>query len=111
VTPDDYILGVSDLTGELMRYATNGASESLSCLADSSSQYRRSRNASERMRLCSHGEDPYVVLLRILLSLIPDFDGITPQMLRKLKQKQEETTRSLEKIEKGEPIRSNEAHS
>jgi predicted translin family RNA/ssDNA-binding protein len=24
VTPDDYILGMSDLTGELMRYATNG---------------------------------------------------------------------------------------
>lgn len=26
VTPEDYILGMSDLTGELMRYATNGAS-------------------------------------------------------------------------------------
>ena len=25
VTPEDYILGMSDLTGELMRYATNGA--------------------------------------------------------------------------------------
>lgn len=24
VTPEDYILGMSDLTGELMRYATNG---------------------------------------------------------------------------------------
>lgn len=26
VTPEDYILGMSDLTGELMRYATNGRS-------------------------------------------------------------------------------------
>lgn len=26
VTPEDYILGMSDLTGELMRYATNGES-------------------------------------------------------------------------------------
>jgi hypothetical protein len=25
VTPEDYILGMSDLTGELMRYATNGS--------------------------------------------------------------------------------------
>lgn len=24
ITPTDYILGMSDLTGELMRYATNG---------------------------------------------------------------------------------------
>ena len=24
VTPEDYVLGMSDLTGELMRYATNG---------------------------------------------------------------------------------------
>lgn len=29
VTPEDYILGMSDLTGELMRYATNGACPSL----------------------------------------------------------------------------------
>lgn len=26
VTSEDYILGISDLTGELMRYATNGPS-------------------------------------------------------------------------------------
>ncbi len=26
ITPEDYILGMSDLTGELMRYATNGES-------------------------------------------------------------------------------------
>lgn len=26
VTPEDYVLGMSDLTGELMRYATNGRS-------------------------------------------------------------------------------------
>ena len=28
VTPEDYILGMSDLTGELMRYATNGTPSS-----------------------------------------------------------------------------------
>jgi predicted translin family RNA/ssDNA-binding protein len=27
VTPEDYVLGMSDLTGELMRYATNGEYE------------------------------------------------------------------------------------
>lgn len=26
ITPEDYVLGMSDLTGELMRYATNGES-------------------------------------------------------------------------------------
>jgi hypothetical protein len=32
------------------------------------------------------------------------FDGVSPSVLYKLKKKQEETTRSLEKIEKGKAV-------
>ncbi|EJT46836.1 hypothetical protein A1Q2_01794 [Trichosporon asahii var. asahii CBS 8904] len=63
----DYILGMSDLTGELMRYATNALST-------------------------GDHETP--------LQLTKVFDSIPESTLHKLKKKQEETTRSLEKIEK-----------
>lgn len=74
VTPDDYILGMSDLTGELMRYATNALSTG----------------------------DHHVPLAvcEFVRSVKTRFDGIPSHMLYKLSKKQEETTRSLEKIEK-----------
>ncbi|WVQ81131.1 hypothetical protein IAT38_003253 [Cryptococcus sp. DSM 104549] len=74
VTPEDYILGMSDLTGELMRYATNALGT-------------------------GDHETPLAVceFVRTVKTL---FDGINPQALRQLSKKQEETQRSLEKIEK-----------
>ncbi|KAK4683857.1 hypothetical protein P7C73_g6357, partial [Tremellales sp. Uapishka_1] len=74
VTPEDYILGMSDLTGELMRYATNALS---------------SGDHETPLTVCD--------FVRTVKSY---FDSIPPHMLRKLQSKQEETTRSLEKIEK-----------
>jgi predicted translin family RNA/ssDNA-binding protein len=35
VTPDEYILGLSDLSGELMRFCLNGSRLPLSCLEGS----------------------------------------------------------------------------
>ncbi|WVR08986.1 hypothetical protein IAU60_006046 [Kwoniella sp. DSM 27419] len=74
VTPEDYILGMSDLTGELMRYATNALST-------------------------GDHETPLAVC-DFVRTVKAHFDGIPPHMLFKLSKKQEETTRSLEKIEK-----------
>nr|XP_018259266.1 uncharacterized protein I303_08194 [Kwoniella dejecticola CBS 10117]OBR81424.1 hypothetical protein I303_08194 [Kwoniella dejecticola CBS 10117] len=74
VTPEDYILGMSDLTGELMRYATNGITG----------------DHNTPLEVCE--------FVRTVKS---HFDGIPPHMLYKLSKKQEETTRSLEKIERG----------
>nr|XP_031858905.1 uncharacterized protein CI109_005725 [Kwoniella shandongensis]KAA5525977.1 hypothetical protein CI109_005725 [Kwoniella shandongensis] len=74
VTPEDYILGMSDLTGELMRYATNALST-------------------------GDHETPLAVC-EFVRTVKAHFDGISPQMLYKLSKKQEETQRSLEKIEK-----------
>ncbi|CAD6588067.1 MAG: hypothetical protein TREMPRED_004929 [Tremellales sp. Tagirdzhanova-0007] len=70
VTPEDYVLGMSDLTGELMRYATNG---------------KPARDHSRQM---------------LTVTVAQHFDGIPSSMLHKLTKKQEETTRSMEKIEK-----------
>ncbi|CAK9781708.1 unnamed protein product [Cutaneotrichosporon oleaginosum] len=75
ITPEDYILGMSDLTGELMRYATNALSTG---------------DHNTPLAVCN--------FVRVVKTL---FDGISPSMLYKLSKKQEETTRSLEKIEKG----------
>ncbi|WWC73012.1 uncharacterized protein I206_106977 [Kwoniella pini CBS 10737] len=74
VTPEDYILGMSDLTGELMRYATNALSTG---------------DHNTPLEVCD--------FVRTVKS---HFDGIPPHMLYKLSKKQEETTRSLEKIER-----------
>ncbi|WWC91103.1 uncharacterized protein L201_006044 [Kwoniella dendrophila CBS 6074] len=74
VTPEDYILGMSDLTGELMRYATNALSTG---------------DHQTPLEVCD-----------FVRTVKAHFDGISPQMLYKLSKKQEETTRSLEKIEK-----------
>ncbi|ORY33107.1 Translin [Naematelia encephala] len=74
VTPEDYVLGMSDLTGELMRYATNSLST-------------------------GDHEIPLAVC-DFVRTVKTYFDGISPAMLYKLSKKQEETTRSLEKIEK-----------
>ncbi|GMK55859.1 hypothetical protein CspeluHIS016_0209150 [Cutaneotrichosporon spelunceum] len=74
ITPEDYILGMSDLTGELMRYATNALSTG---------------DHNTPLAVCN--------FVRVVKSL---FDGIGPSVLYKLKKKQEETTRSLEKIER-----------
>ncbi|WVF65462.1 hypothetical protein IAT40_000190 [Kwoniella sp. CBS 6097] len=74
VTPEDYILGMSDLTGELMRYATNALST-------------------------GDHEIPLAVC-DFVRTVKSHFDSIPPHMLFKLSKKQEETTRSLEKIEK-----------
>ncbi|BEI92687.1 uncharacterized protein CcaverHIS019_0503150 [Cutaneotrichosporon cavernicola] len=74
ITPEDYILGMSDLTGELMRYATNALSTG---------------DHNTPLAVCN--------FVRVVKTL---FDGIAPSVLFKLKKKQEETTRSLEKIEK-----------
>ncbi|KAL7421286.1 hypothetical protein Q5752_004171 [Cryptotrichosporon argae] len=74
VTPEDYVLGMSDLSGELMRYATN-------CLSQ------------------GDHETPLAVcqFVRVVKT---KFDGVPAHVLKKLAKKQEETTRSLEKIEK-----------
>ncbi|WVW79456.1 hypothetical protein I302_101425 [Kwoniella bestiolae CBS 10118] len=74
VTPEDYILGMSDLTGELMRYATNALSTG---------------DHNTPLEVCE-----------FVRTVKAHFDGIPPHMLYKLSKKQEETTRSLEKIEK-----------
>ncbi|KAK8843988.1 hypothetical protein IAR55_006781 [Kwoniella newhampshirensis] len=74
VTPEDYILGMSDLTGELMRYATNALSTG------------------------DHGTP--LAVCEFVRTVKAHFDGISPQMLYKLSKKQDETQRSLEKIEK-----------
>ncbi|WRT69153.1 uncharacterized protein IL334_006137 [Kwoniella shivajii] len=74
VTPEDYILGMSDLTGELMRFATNALSTG---------------DHNTPLEVCD-----------FVRTVKAHFDGIPPHMLYKLSKKQEETTRSLEKIEK-----------
>jgi hypothetical protein len=54
VTPEDWLLGMSDLTGELMRYATNGESLTFSDLErmlNISIEYRRPRDAIGGMRV------------------------------------------------------------
>ncbi|UOH81788.1 hypothetical protein LQV05_004468 [Cryptococcus neoformans] len=68
VTPEDYILGMSDLTGELMRYATNALGT-------------------------GDHETP--------LSICDFVRTVKTHAIRQLSKKQEETQRSLEKIEKG----------
>ncbi|RSH83321.1 uncharacterized protein EHS24_006999 [Apiotrichum porosum] len=65
----DYILGMSDLTGELMPLSTGDHDVPLA--------------------VCSFVRDVKLI-----------FDAIPPKMVPKLDRKQEETTRSLEKIEK-----------
>lgn len=74
VTPEDWLLGMSDLTGELMRYATNALST-------------------------GDHETPLAVceFVRVVKT---HFDSVPSWMLYKLSKKQEETTRSLEKIER-----------
>ncbi|EAL20102.1 hypothetical protein CNBF4280 [Cryptococcus deneoformans B-3501A] len=67
VTPEDYILGMSDLTGELMRYATNALGT-------------------------GDHETP--------LSICDFVRTVKTHAIRQLSKKQEETQRSLEKIEK-----------
>lgn len=74
VTPEDYILGMSDLTGELMRYATNALSTG---------------DHVTPLAVCD-----FVRTVKIY------FDSIPSWMLQKLTRKQEETGRSVEKIEK-----------
>lgn len=61
VTSDDYILGMSDLTGELMRYATNGTYHyfaRLQSLMDST-EYGRSRYTFSSVRFRSIGQDAF----------------------------------------------------
>ncbi|RXK37435.1 hypothetical protein M231_05258 [Tremella mesenterica] len=74
VTPEDYVLGISDLTGELMRYATNALST-------------------------GDHETPLSVC-RFVRDVKAKFDRIPPFLIKPLAKKQEETTRSLEKIER-----------
>ncbi|ORX39189.1 Translin [Kockovaella imperatae] len=74
VTPDDFILGISDLTGELMRFATNALSTG---------------DAETPQEICA-----------FVRNIKTYFDGIPTHHLRQLSKKQEETTRSLMKIEK-----------
>ncbi|WOO84912.1 Translin-associated protein X [Vanrija pseudolonga] len=74
ITPEDYVLGMSDLTGELMRYATNALSTG---------------DHDTPLAVCN-----FVRTVKTLFDVIPE------SVLYKLKKKQEETTRSLEKIEK-----------
>ena len=120
VTPDDYILGTSDLTGELMRYATNCRSipfrilyQLLTFLALSTGDHEVPIAVCDFVRSVKTRKLPFL-LPTLLTPALPlplqchlrfertGFDGISPHMLFKLSKKQEETTRSLEKIEKGQ---------
>ncbi|ODN81066.1 hypothetical protein L202_03161 [Cryptococcus amylolentus CBS 6039] len=74
VTPEDYILGMSDLTGELMRYATNA--------------------------LGTGDHETPLAVCDFVRTVKTHFDAINPDSLRQLSKKQDETQRSLEKIEK-----------
>nr|ODO03701.1 hypothetical protein L204_00037 [Cryptococcus depauperatus CBS 7855] len=74
ITPEDYILGMSDLTGELMRYATNALGTG---------------NHEIPLEVCD-----------FVRTVKTQFDAVNPDALRQLSKKQEETQRSLEKIEK-----------
>ncbi|EPS99124.1 hypothetical protein FOMPIDRAFT_1125109 [Fomitopsis schrenkii] len=70
---DDYLLGLSDLTGELMRYAISSIS--------------RRGGRSKANEVC-----------RFVRGCKADFEGLTPYV-RELRKKQQVTTQSLEKIE------------
>nr|KIR86239.1 hypothetical protein I308_03183 [Cryptococcus tetragattii IND107] len=74
VTPEDYILGMSDLTGELMRYATNA--------------------------LGTGDHETPLSICDFVRTVKTHFDAVNPDAIRQLSKKQEETQRSLEKIEK-----------
>ncbi|KGB75778.1 hypothetical protein CNBG_1616 [Cryptococcus deuterogattii R265] len=74
VTPEDYILGMSDLTGELMRYATNA--------------------------LGTGDHETPLSICDFVRTVKTHFDAVNPEAIRQLSKKQEETQRSLEKIEK-----------
>lgn len=107
VTPEDYILGMSDLTGELMRYATNGESligsctcRSLIAIALSTGDHETPLAVCEFVRVVkSRKFRPYPRACSQLR--MSDFDAVPSWMLYKLSKKQEETNRSLEKIERG----------
>jgi len=73
LTLDDYLLGVSDLTGELMRFAITSISRR--------NGRKKAREVSDFVRNCK-----------------ADFEGFTP-FVRQLSKKQEVTSQSLIKIE------------
>lgn len=92
LTVSDYLLGLSDLTGELMRFA-------ISNIARRGGRPRASQVCAF-VRGCKSG-GPYIVsLLEKLVFTCPDFERFTPHV-RELSKKQSVTANSLEKIEAG----------
>ncbi|OXG18452.1 hypothetical protein C361_04577 [Cryptococcus neoformans Tu259-1] len=103
VTPEDYILGMSDLTGELMRYATNGMFKMSKSSQDyplqvSSGKELNDVNPPEALGTGDH-ETP-LSICDFVRTVKTHFDAVNPDAIRQLSKKQEETQRSLEKIEK-----------
>lgn len=115
VTPEDYILGMSDLTGELMRYATNGMLDHnrrmfadgyvpccfhLNPIALSTGDHETPLAVCDFVRTVKGCEPSGLQVHNSTENPLTDFDGIPSSMLWKLNKKQEETSRSVQKIEK-----------
>lgn len=90
---EDYLLGLSDLTGELMRFAISG--------------FSRKGGRARAVQVCNFVRDCKSGMCSLLSSACcpgltgrPDFDRYTP-FVQGLRRKQVVTNQSLEKIENG----------
>lgn len=94
---EDYLLGVSDLTGELMRFAISAASMV-------GGRRQKVAEVCHFVRTCSAGKNSVSYTFRRLSSdahwAMKDWEPCTPYV-RGLAKKQQVTNESLKKIEKG----------
>lgn len=100
----DYLLGVSDLTGELMRFAISSISKrgpGRSKASEVSSFVRGCKAGEPAHSSCDRGRTPCIRSLVWTDRFGADFDGFTPHV-RELSKKQHVTQQSLLKIEQGQ---------
>lgn len=91
---EDYLLGLSDLTGELMRYAISAISQR--------GGRTKAKDVCVFVRACRAGRDGFHAAAprKLNETCDPDFETFTPYY-RELRKKQSVTSQSLQKIEDG----------